>query len=97
VGLSLDEFPDRKIMIGKGCDYCFNSGYVDRTALYEMLPVDEAVRVRVMAKDGSSASTIKREAIERGTIRTLRMDGLNKVRAGVTTLDEVLRVTQKDD
>ena len=97
VGLSLDEFPDRRVMVGKGCDYCFNSGYVDRTALYEMLPVDEAVRVRVMAKDGSSASTIKREAIERGTIRTLRMDGLNKVRAGVTTLDEVLRVTQKDD
>jgi general secretion pathway protein E len=95
VGLSLDEFPGRKVMQGKGCDYCFNSGYVDRTALYEMLPVDEQVRVRVMERSG--ASTIKREAIARGTLRTLRMDGLNKVRAGVTTLDEVLRVTQKDE
>jgi len=51
--------------------------------------------VRVMERAG--ASTIKRESIQRGTLRTLRMDGLNKVLKGVTTLDEVLRVTQKDE
>ncbi len=95
VGLSPDRFPDGRVVIGRGCDFCFSSGYVDRTALYELLPVDEPVRVRVMERTG--ASVIKREAIERGTLRTLRMDGLNKVLAGVTTLDEVLRVTQKDD
>jgi general secretion pathway protein E len=95
VGLELDQFPDRRVMAGTGCDFCFGSGYVDRTALYEMLPVDEAVRVRVMEHAG--ANTIKREAIERNTLRTLRMDGLNKVLKGVTTLDEVLRVTQKDE
>ena len=95
VGLSPDEFEDGKIAQGRGCDYCFQSGYVDRTALYEMLPVDEQVRVRVMERAG--ASVIKREAIERGVLRTLRMDGLNKVRQGLTTIDEVLRVTQKDD
>jgi general secretion pathway protein E len=95
VGLSPDQFPDGLVTIGAGCDFCFGSGYVDRTALYEMLPVDEAVRVRVMERAG--ASTIKHEAIERGTLRTLRMDGLNKVLKGVTTLEEVLRVTQKDD
>ncbi|MHC5211744.1 MAG: GspE/PulE family protein [Planctomycetota bacterium] len=95
VDLSLDQFPDRRVMIGAGCDFCFGSGYVDRTALYEMLPVDEAVRVRVMEHAG--ANTIKREAIERNTLRTLRMDGLNKVLKGVTTLEEVLRVTQKDE
>jgi len=95
VGLSLDEFPGRKVAVGKGCDYCFHSGYVDRTALYEMLPIDEPVRVRVMERAG--ASTIKHECIKRGTLRTLRQDGLNKVRAGVTTIDEVLRVTQKDE
>jgi general secretion pathway protein E len=95
VGLSLDQFPGRKVTLGKGCDYCFHSGYVDRTALYEMLPIDEAVRVRVMERAGSSV--IKREAIERGTLRTLRKDGLAKVLAGVTTIDEVLRVTQKDE
>ena len=95
VNLSLDQFPNRRVTVGKGCDFCFGSGYVDRTALYEMLPIDEPVRVRVMERSG--ASTIKREAIQRGTLRTLRMDGLNKVLHGVTTLDEVLRVTQKDE
>jgi general secretion pathway protein E len=95
VGLTLDQFPNEKIMLGKGCDYCFHSGYVDRTALYEMLPIDEPIRVQVMERSG--ASTIKRGAIERGILRTLRQDGLAKVRAGVTTIDEVLRVTQKDD
>ncbi len=95
VGLELDEFPDKRVTVGRGCDYCFNSGYVDRTAIYEMLPVDEAVRVRVMERSG--ASVIKREAIARKTLRTLRQDGLQKVRDGVTTIDEVLRVTQKDD
>ena len=95
VNLSLDQFSNRRVTVGKGCDFCFGSGYVDRTALYEMLPIDEPVRVRVMERSG--ASTIKRESIQRGTLRTLRMDGLNKVLHGVTTLDEVLRVTQKDD
>jgi len=95
VGLSLDEFPGQRVIMGKGCDFCFNSGYVDRTAIYEMLPVDEPVRVRIMERAG--ASVIKREAIERASLRTLRQDGLNKVRNGVTTIDEVLRVTQKDE
>ena len=95
VELELDRFEDGKVAVGAGCDYCFDSGYVDRTALYEMLPVDEAIRVRVMERVG--ASVIKREAIRAGVLRTLRMDGLNKVVAGVTTLDEILRVTQKDE
>jgi len=95
VGLEPDMFPDGKVCFGPGCDYCFESGYVDRTALYEMLPIDEAIRVRIMERAG--ASTIKREAMKAGNLRTLRMDGLNKVIAGVTTIDEVLRVTQKDE
>ncbi len=95
VNLELDRFEDRKVAFGAGCDYCFDSGYVDRTALYEMLPVNEQVRLRVMERAG--ASLIKKEAVQSGNLRTLRMDGLNKVAAGVTTIDEVLRVTQKDD
>ncbi len=93
--LSLDEFDGGKVARGRGCDYCFESGYVDRTALYEMLPIDEPIRVQVMERAG--ASIIKRDAIRRGNLRTLRMDGLNKVRQGVTTVDEILRVTQKDE
>ncbi len=93
--LELDQFPDRKIKRGLGCDYCFDSGYVDRTALYEMLPITEGVRVHVMERSG--ASVIKREAMGAGEMQSLRMDGLNKVLAGVTTVDEILRVTTKDD
>ncbi len=95
VELDVDELPEGKLSRGKGCDFCFGSGYVDRTALYELLPIDEPIRVRVMERSG--ASIIKREAMERGTLRTLRMDGLNKVRHGITTVDEVLRVTQRDE
>jgi type II secretory ATPase GspE/PulE/Tfp pilus assembly ATPase PilB-like protein len=95
VGLELDQFADRKIIQGAGCDYCFDSGYVDRTALYEMLPINEEVRVRIMERAG--ANIIKKEAIASGNLRTLRRDGLNKVLAGTTTIDEVLRVTQKDE
>ena len=95
VDLDPDQFPDGKVALGKGCDYCFDSGYVDRTAVYEMLPIDEPIRVRVMERAG--ASVIKREAVQRGTLRTLRMDGLAKVVQGQTTLDEVLRVTTKDE
>ncbi|GJM20340.1 MAG: type II secretion system protein GspE [Planctomycetota bacterium] len=95
VDLELDQFPDLKVAQGRGCDYCFDSGYVDRTAIYEMLPITEGVRIRVMERAG--ASVIKREAIQSGNLRTLRMDALNKVLSGTTTLDEALRVTQKDE
>src|SRR5690606_10580614 len=77
VDLELDQFPDRKVAEGKGCDYCFGSGYVDRTAIYEMLPITEDIRIRVMERAG--ASVIKREAVKAGNLRTLRMDALNKV------------------
>jgi len=94
-GLSLDQFEDGKVAVGRGCDYCFDSGYVDRTAIYEMLPIDESIRVMVMERVG--AATIKRQAIESGNMRTLRADGLLKVVKGVTTIEEILRVTQQDE
>lgn len=95
VDLELDQFEDRKVAMGRGCDYCFESGYVDRTALYEMLPIDEGVRVNIMKRVG--ASDIKRDAMLSGGLRTLRTDALRKVVAGVTTIDEALRVTTKDE
>ncbi|RKY21652.1 MAG: type II secretion system protein GspE [Planctomycetota bacterium] len=95
VDLSPDRFPDGKVARGRGCDYCFDSGYVDRTAIYEMLPVDEPVRVNIMERTG--ASVIKRDAMQRGILRTLRSDGLQKVIDGVTTIEEILRVTTRDE
>ena len=92
VGLAA-EILGGKIAVGKGCDECFQSGYSGRTAIYEFLPVDEVLRTQIM--DNATASVMKRTAVERGMI-TLREDGRQKIIAGLTTPDEVLRVTQLD-
>ena len=81
------------VAVGQGCDECFHSGFQGRTAIYEFLPVDEVLRTQIM--EGVSASIMKRTAAERGMV-SLREDGREKVRAGLTTADEVLRVTQMD-
>ncbi len=93
IGLSVDELPDGLLYRGKGCANCFQTGYVDRTAIYEILPISEQVKEQVM--DRESAAAIKRASIERGCM-TLRMDGAEKVQRGITTVQEVLRVTQLD-
>jgi general secretion pathway protein E len=91
--LTPDQFPNGKLMVGKGCDECFRSGYAGRTAIYEVMPIDTHIQEQIVNK--ASASAIKRGALERG-LKTLRMDGVNKLLAGMTTPDEVLRVTQLD-
>jgi type II secretory ATPase GspE/PulE/Tfp pilus assembly ATPase PilB-like protein len=93
IGLSLDQFPGGKLWQGAGCPSCFNTGFVDRTGIYELLPVDDILKEQVMS--GVTSSVIKRTSIERGC-RTLRMDGAQKVLRGITTASEVLRVTQLD-
>jgi type II secretory ATPase GspE/PulE/Tfp pilus assembly ATPase PilB-like protein len=92
VGLTAQEIGGR-VAVGQGCDECFHSGYQGRTAIYEFLPVDEVLRTQIM--EGASASIMKRTAGQRGMI-SLREDGRDKIRAGLTTADEVLRVTQMD-
>ena len=84
---------DGHIAVGKGCDECFQSGYAGRTAIYEFMEVDETLRTQIM--ESSTAARMKRSAVERGMI-TLREDGRQKILAGQTTPDEVLRVTQLD-
>ena len=93
IDLTLAELPDGRMWRGAGCANCFQTGYVDRTAIYEILPVTEPVKEQVMAH--ASASAIKKASIARGCT-TLRMDGARKVREGLTTVSEVLRVTQLD-
>ena len=91
--LTLDQFPQQKLWTGKGCDDCFHSGFSGRTAIYELMPIDATIQEQII--DKASASVIKRGALERG-LRTLRMDGVQKVLQGITTPEEVLRVTQLD-
>jgi general secretion pathway protein E len=91
--LTQDRFPQGRVALGRGCDECFHSGFAGRTAIYELMPIDSTIQEQIV--DKSSASVIKRGALERG-LRTLRMDGVDKVLSGLTTPEEVLRVTQLD-
>ena len=75
------------------CDFCFGSGFVERIAIYEMLQIDDVVKEQVM--DRANATNIKKSAIERGVLRTLRMDGIQKVLQGLTTYKEVKAVAIK--
>jgi len=76
-----------------GCSFCSGSGYKGRTAIYELLVIDE--KVRQLTIKNADAGTIKRAAVERG-MRTLREDGAQKVLAGMTTTAEVLMITTED-
>jgi type IV pilus assembly protein PilB len=78
---------------GKGCEECNRTGFRGRVALYEVMPVREEIKDLVLR--GGSALDIKREAVRLG-MKTLRQAGLTKVEEGVTTLDEILRVTAPD-
>ena len=79
-----------RIHRGRGCGACGGSGYKGRVGLYEVMEVTEAIRDLVMV--GATAVEIKRKALEEGML-TLRMSGLEKIRQGVTSLEEVLRET----
>ena len=78
---------------GHGCDRCKGRGYLGRVAIIEALPVSEAVR-RLIIKRASSA-VIKNQAVSEG-MKTLRMVGVEKAQEGVTTLEEIWRVTSED-
>ncbi len=78
---------------GRGCERCFGQGMLGRSGIYELLPVDAELCGMITRR--ASAGEIKGYAISRG-MRTLRDDGMAKVAAGVTTLEEVLRVTQEE-
>lgn len=76
-----------------GCAACNHTGFKGRLAILELLPVDDAAARLVLAR--SEAREIERTAVA-GGMRTMLQDGLAKARAGLTTLDEVLRVTRED-
>ncbi|MGH7898393.1 MAG: GspE/PulE family protein, partial [Candidatus Binatia bacterium] len=78
---------------GAGCDECGQTGFRGRVALYEVMPMRDEIRDLVLV--GATAHEIKRRAISLG-VQTLRQSGLTKVREGVTTVEEVIRVTVSD-
>jgi type IV pilus assembly protein PilB len=82
-----------RMMKGSGCRECNNTGYRGRVALYEVMPFTD--RLKELVLQGSSTAELKTEMIRLG-ISTLRMAGLAKVKLGVTTTEEVVRVTAAD-
>ena len=84
---------EHKFYVGSGCERCFQTGYRGRTGVYELMPVNEEIQELVYNQ--ANAGVIKKVALEAG-LQTLRMDGARKAAAGMTTIAEVLRVTQAD-
>ena len=83
----------RPIYRAKGCRACRNTGYRGRSAVHELMVVDDDVRDLVMKK--ADASSIRRVCTSKG-MKILRQDGAERVLAGQTTMEELLRVTQED-
>ena len=94
IGFPAADIETAKFWHGAGCEECRQQGYQGRKGIYELLLVTENLRPLIMNR--TPATTIAQRAIEAG-MRTLRTDGWNKVKAGVTTIEEVLRVTQIEE
>ena len=89
-GFEAKEIGALRVLRGRGCAACNGTGYKGRVGLYEVMEVTESIRDQVMV--GGTAVEIKRKALEEGML-TLRMSGLEKIRQGITSLEEVLRET----
>ena len=90
VGFTPELIGTFKVVKGRGCGGCNNTGYKGRVGLYEVMEMSEGLRDLVLV--GATAVELRRKALEEGML-TLRMSGLEKVKAGVTTIEEVLRET----
>jgi len=82
----------KNVSYGEGCKNCNNTGYFGRTGVYEVLTIDDEIRELILKR--SSSAEIKEKAIERG-MTTMLEDGIRKVINGITTIEEVLRVTHE--
>jgi len=93
LGYTEEEANTIKCLKGKGCPTCGGSGYKGRLALYEIFPI--GAEIKEMVLEGASADELKKTGMRLG-MRSLRMSGLNKVKEGVTSIEEVVRVTFGD-
>jgi len=93
-GVPADEVSEYTCYRGKGCPNCNNTGYKGRVGFYQVMPMLEPIRELIL--NGANTAEIKRESMRLG-IKTMRQSGLTKVKEGVTSLEEVLRVTVSDD
>ncbi|MGB5160353.1 MAG: type IV-A pilus assembly ATPase PilB [Thermoanaerobaculia bacterium] len=90
LGFSTQEAKTIKPFRGRGCERCSGTGFKGRVALYEVMDVDEDVRELILS--GGSANELRQQSLSNGMI-SLRASGLEKIRDGVTTIEEVMRET----
>jgi len=93
IGFTAEETGAAQVFKAAGCDHCNNTGYKGRTGLYEVMPIDDDIRNMILVR--AQSREIKKSAIEKGMI-TLRRSGLIKIKNGVTSIEEVLRESVKD-
>ncbi len=93
-GVSPEEAPTYVCMKGKGCPVCNDTGYKGRVGFYQVMPMLEEIKELIL--NGANTAEIKRESMRLG-IKTMRQSGLTKLKEGVTSFEEVLRVTISDD
>lgn len=93
IGTITKDLENVKLWRGRGCKKCVLTGYYGRTGIFEIMPVTDTIRTMIYEK--VSSTKIRERAREAG-MRTLREDGLRKAIAGITTVDEVMRVTMGD-
>ena len=89
-GFTQNDLKEIKFYHGKGCKKCNNKGYKGRASILEVLPITETIREMILK--GGSTDDVRNQAIKEG-MRTMVMDGWIKIFKGITTLDEVMRVT----
>ncbi len=90
IGFTPEQVGSFQVMKGRGCATCNGTGYKGRVGLYEVMEISEGIRDLIM--QGANTIELKRKALEEGML-TLRQSGLEKIRNGVTTVEEVLRET----
>ena len=93
MGMTEEQIAGAQPMIGAGCKLCGKTGYRGRVALYEVMPFYDELKELVL--QGASSAEIKAEMVGLG-IDTLRMAGIKKVLEGMTTPEEIMRVTVGD-
>jgi type IV pilus assembly protein PilB len=89
-GMAIDDARKAKIFKGRGCGSCNNTGYRGRVGLFEVMEITDDVRELILS--GASAMELRRKAVEEGMI-SLRASGLQKLKEGHTTIEEVVRET----
>jgi type IV pilus assembly protein PilB len=90
LGIKTRDAESQRFYYGKGCDNCKNTGYRGRTAIHEMLDVNDSIRELML---GRASAAQMRIAAQRSGMRTLRDAGIQKIYAGITTIEEVIRET----